>query len=244
VLAEPEGKVFNVWASALPDRVTTGYDDLDYLLLGGLPENYAVVMTSASSDEREALIERFLEAGKKNSEITFYVTAEVGVARALAEEAQPNLHLFVCNPRAGAAIKDLPNVDKLKGVESLTEIDIALTKSFRGLGETKDRCKRACIDIISDVLLQHRAVITRKWLSGLLEDLRSKGFTTLAVVNPHMHPPEEVQAILGLFEGEIRISEKETEKGVGTYLRIKKMHNKQYLESEVLLTKAKLKLRE
>ena len=168
VFAEPEGKVFNVSGSALPDRVTTGYDDLDYLLLGGLPENYAVVVTSSSSDERELLIERFLEAGKKNAEITFYVTGEVGIARALAEEVQPDFHLFVCNPRAAAMIKDLPNVHKLKGVESLTEIDIALTKSFRGIGESKNRRKRACIEIVSDVLLQHHAVINpqmAEWIS-------------------------------------------------------------------------------
>ena len=59
-----------------------------------------------------------------------------------------------------------------------------------------------------------------------------------------MHPPDEVQAILGLFDGEIRISEKETEKGSGMYLRIRRMHNQRYLDSEVLLTKEKLKPQE
>jgi hypothetical protein len=100
--------------------------------------------------------------------------------------------------------------------------------------------RRICIDIVSDVLLQHHAVITRKWLSGLLPDLRSKGFTTLAVINPHMHPPEEVQAILGLFEGEIRISEKETEKGIEKVLRIRKLYNQRYLENELPLTRESL----
>jgi hypothetical protein len=52
---------------------------------------------------------------------------------------------------------------------------------------------------VLDFLLQHRAVITRKWLSGLLADLKSKGFTTIAVINQEMHPAEEVQAITGLF---------------------------------------------
>ena len=52
-----------------------------------------------------------------------------------------------------------------------------------------------------------------------------------------MHPPEEVQAILGLFEGEIRISEKETLKGTEKVLAIRKLHSKRYLENEVTLTK-------
>ena len=97
------------------------------------------------------------------------------------------------------------------------------------------------MEILSDVLLQHRAVLTRKWLSGLLMDLKTKGFTTLAIVNPNMHPPEDVHAILGLFEGEIRIYEKETEKGIEKVLRIRKLINQRHSESELILTKDKIR---
>jgi hypothetical protein len=131
-------------------------------------------------------------------------------------------------------------VSKLRGVESLTDIDIALVKSFRMLDSSQSGPKRACITIVSDVLLQHHAIITRKWLSGLLPDLRSRGFTTLAAINPQMHPQEEVQAILGLFEGEIRITEKETARGLEKLLRIRKLHNQQYLENEIEVTREKL----
>jgi KaiC/GvpD/RAD55 family RecA-like ATPase len=240
MIYEPETRVFNVLEAVLPGRITTGYEDLDNLLLGGIPENYAVVLTSPSSDERELLIKRFLEAGTRKGEITFYITVEPGIGRALAEEFPSTFYLFVCNPRADVMIKSLPNVFKLKGVESLTDIDIALIKSFRMLDASLSGPRRACIEIISDVLLQHHAVTTRKWLSGLLQDLRSKGFTTLAVVNPHMHPQEEVQAILGLFEGEIKVSEKETEKGIEKILRIRKLYNQRYLENELTLTRERL----
>jgi hypothetical protein len=94
--------------------------------------------------------------------------------------------------------------------------------------------------IVSDVLLQHQAVTTRKWLVALLAELKSKDFTTLALINPEMHPTEEVQAILSLFDGEIKITEKETPKGPKKTLRIKKMHNQRYLENEVYLSKEKL----
>ena len=137
-------------------------------------------------------------------------------------------------------VKNLPNVFKLKGVECLTDIDIALVKAFRMLDASQSGPKRACVEITSDVLLQHHAVVTRKWLSALLPDLKSKGFTTLAVVNPHMHPQEEVQAILGLFEGEIRVSEKETDKGPEKILRIKRLYNQRYLENDLVLIREKL----
>jgi hypothetical protein len=70
-----------------------------------------------------------------------------------------------------------------------------------------------------------------------MTELKSAGFTVLATMNPQMHPSEEFQAILDLFEGEISIHEKETEKGLGKYLKIKKLSNHKYLEDELLLKK-------
>jgi hypothetical protein len=52
-----------------------------------------------------------------------------------------------------------------------------------------------------------------------------------------MHPPEELHAILGLFDGEINIYEKETEMGLGRFLKIKRMSDQKYLETELLLKK-------
>jgi KaiC/GvpD/RAD55 family RecA-like ATPase len=209
-------------------------------LLGGLPKEYAVVLASPSNDEREILVKRFLETGVKNGEVTFFITTEVGSVKTLVEEYQTNFYLFVCNPRADLMIKSFPNVYKLKGVDNLTDLDISLIKAFRSLGSLKTGARRACIEIISDVLLQHRALTTRKWLSGLLTDLRSNGFTTLAVINPQMHPQEEVHAILGLFDGEIRISEKESQMGFEKVLRIKRLYNRQYVENELIVTRQRL----
>jgi hypothetical protein len=55
-----------------------------------------------------------------------------------------------------------------------------------------------------------------------------------------MHTREEVQAILGLFEGEINLIEKETEKRPEKILRIRKLYNQRYLDTEMILTKEKL----
>jgi tetratricopeptide (TPR) repeat protein len=221
------------------ELVATGYEDLDKLLCGGIPQNYAVVLTSPSCDERDMLVKSFLETGAKKGEVTFYVTTDPVMAEPLAS-FQSSLCLFVCNPQADAIIGDLPNVVKLKGVENLTDISIALTSAMRKLGPSVKGARRACIDIVSDALLQHHAVQTRKWLTALLPELRSAGFTTLAVVDPRMHPSEELYSILGLFEGEIDIYEKETEKGAGKFMKIKKMSNHKYLENDLFLKKEEL----
>ena len=236
---KPEPASISVSETILPGRVTTGFQDLDNLLLGGIPQNFAVILTSASCDERDLLIRRFLEAGTKNNEVTFYVTIDAAGIQKLAEEFRENFYVFVCNQNPGEAFKTLPNIFKIAGVENLTELNINLESAFRKLSKSDDRARRACIDILSDVLLQHRAVQTRKWLAGLVPEFRSGGFTSLAVMNPHMHASEETHAVRSLFEGEISIYEKEA-KDLTKYLRIVRMYNQRYLESELPLRKTRL----
>jgi predicted RNA-binding protein YlxR (DUF448 family) len=48
-----------------------------------------------------------------------------------------------------------------------------------------------------------------------------------------------LNAIVRLFDGEIDVYEKETEKGRGKYLGIQKMSNQEYQEDELLLKKEK-----
>ena len=222
-----------------PDCISIGCKELDNLLLGGIPENYSVILTSPSCDERDLMIKRFLEAGVKEGQVTFHITVELRGVKTLAEEFQSNFHLFICNPKADMMVESLPNVYKLKSVSDLTDIDIALTRAFRKLDASFKSPRRACIEIVSDVLLRHKAVTTRRWLTGLIPDLRSKGFTTLAVMNPMMHPPDQVHAILGLFDGEINIYEIETKTGSEKFLRIKKMYNRIYVKRALSLKKWK-----
>jgi len=219
--------------AALPGRISSGYGGLDDMLFGGLPKDYAVVLSSPSCDEKDFLVKRFLEVGAESGEATLYVTTNPGEAKNLAEEFQSNFYLLLCNPQADIIMRSLSNVFKCKGIENLNEINIALAGVFRRLYGKSERPRRACIEIISDILLSHHAVQTRKWLDSLLPGLKSKGFTTLTIMNPHMHSPEEVQAIVGLFEGEINLYEKESSEGPEKFLRIKKMLNHRYVEHEM-----------
>ncbi len=235
MVLEPEPVETEVSKGLLPGRLTTGYGNLDNLLLGGIPENYAVILTSPSCDERDLLIEKFLETGAKSGEVTLYITTNPCEVKTITEEFQSHFYLFICNPQADAITKNFLNVFKLKGVENLTDINIALSSVFRTLEVSIKEPRRVCIEIISDVLLQHRAVQTRRWLNALIPELRSRGFTILAVMDPGMHSPQEVRAVLDLFEGEINIYEKETEKGSEKSLKIKKMINQKYSKSELPL---------
>ncbi|MCW4055182.1 MAG: hypothetical protein NWE82_00190, partial [Candidatus Bathyarchaeota archaeon] len=223
-------------------KVSTGYEDLDRLLLGGIPEGYAVILAGPSCDERDLLIEKFLRSGASRGQMALHVTIDARVSKSLAEEFPSNICLLICNPEADAIIGSAPNVFKLKGIENLTEIEIALTSVLQKMNgmATNTTPRLACIEIVSDVLLQHQAVTARRWLSALIPRLESRGFTTLATMNPHMHPPQAVQAMLDLFQGEIHIYKKKTEKGLKQFLRIEKMFNQEYEQEELTLKKERM----
>ena len=218
----------------LAGRVTTGTKNLDRLLLGGIPAKYAVVLIASSSDERQKLIRGFIEAGAINHETTIYLTCEALGAEELARAHQDHFYVGVCNPQVDSVIPNLPNVIKFRGTENLTEIDISLAKLLRTVNPAHNQPRRVCIDLLSDALLQHHAVATRRWLSGLIAMLKSNGFTVLAVVDP-LVLPEEVPAITGLFDGEIEIYEERGARDRVKSLRVLKLQGQNYLKDEVPL---------
>ncbi|UCD96296.1 MAG: hypothetical protein JSV35_07335 [Candidatus Bathyarchaeota archaeon] len=228
-ISKPPPESIELAESRLPNRISTGSDQLDALLFGGVPKNSAVILTAPSSDERDHLIDNFLNAGLAQDEVVFYITTNPHADR-LAEKT-PNFHVFICNPQAEKIVKDQTNIYRLKGVENLTELNIALASGFRKLPESPHKPRRACLRIVSDVLLEHHAVHTRRWLTSLIPELKSKNFTLLAVMNPQMHPEQEARAVLDLFEGEINIVEMQTDIGTQKHLQIKKMTNQEYLGS-------------
>ena len=216
--------------------LATGYAPLDRLLYGGIHPSLAVALTSPSCEERDSLIRSFLETGAKKGEPTFYVATDPYLAGFLAQEPPTNFYLFLCNAQTEPTGKNTGNTFTLKGVENLTSINIALTQAIRTLNPTLRSPRRICIGLLSDLLLQHGPVQTRKWLTELLAQLRLAGFTTLAVINSQMHPSEQLHAVLSLFDGEVNIREAETDKGVARFLRVKKMSGQKYLKDETRLT--------
>jgi KaiC/GvpD/RAD55 family RecA-like ATPase len=219
------------------ELVSTGNPDVDKILFGGIASTGSVVLTSPSCSEKDQLIKSFLETGAKNGEVTFYLTINPDSVKTLAEEFPSNFYLFICNPEADAITRDGHNIFKMKGVENLTSISIALTSAIKQLDPTLNGLRRICLGLVSDILLQHHAVETRRWLSALLTKLKFEGFTTLAVMDSRIHPSEELYAITGLFDGEFSIFDKETDEGPRKYFKIQKMSGQKYLEDEMLLKK-------
>jgi hypothetical protein len=122
----------------------------------------------------------------------------------------------------------------LKGVENLTDISIALTKVIHGSIPSNTLDRRICIGLVSDAVLYNGVVQTRRWLMELIPELKSNGFTILAVMDPKMHAAEDLYKILSLFDGEIVIEEKQMKK-LEKFLKIVRMSNQEYIKDEALL---------
>ncbi len=229
---EGEGKLET---QKLSGRVATGYEGLDQLLYGGIPEGFAVALTSSPCRQRDSVIMSYLETGTRNGEITVYVTNNPKIAADLATKF-PTFYLIACNPQPDAIMKNASNISTFSNVDDLTGISINLTRTIRTLPESSKGSKRICIDLLSDVLLQHGSIQTRKWLTELFTLLKSNEFTTLAILDPEMHSPEETHAVMVLFDGEVNISEVDTLKELQRVLKIRRMSNQEYMENEILLS--------
>jgi KaiC/GvpD/RAD55 family RecA-like ATPase len=217
----------------LADRVSTGTKELNALLLGGIPEEYAVALTGPPSDERDTIIRNFIETGIKESQTTFYVTTKAISLEPLLEN--PSFYLFLCNPKPKTPLPDKPNIIKLRSKTDINNLNIALAKAIHSI-KHKPATKRACVETVSDVLLRQGPEVTRRWLSELITNLTSKGFTILAVMDPNMHPADQATAVLNLFDGEINLYEIEDEMECKKSVRIKKLRNQDYIKNPICLT--------
>ena len=214
----------------LKDRVSTGTHELDSLLLGGIPEEYAVALTGSPSDEREIIITNFLKAGVEDG-ISFYVTTEANNLNLLDK---PGFFLFLCNPKPKMEVPDLPNVFKLQGKTDLNNLGIALTKAYRSIDQSVTN-KRICVEILSEVLEDYRSNTTRKWISDLITNYGAKGFTMLAVLDSEIHAPEQSKAVLHLFDGEISITQSNDPLDCKKSIQVKKLRNQDYIKNPICL---------
>ena len=107
------------------------------------------------------------------------------------------------------------------------------------MNETKKE-KVVCIDIISDILLQHGLVTTRKWLIDFIARMRSNSMTTIMIMNSQMHSKEDLESILGLFDGQIDVWEQGLREIARKQLKVKRMYRHVYDDQSIPLEKSEL----
>jgi len=211
-------------ASALRGRVPTGYGRLDEALKGGFFAGSAILLSAPASSEVPILVRNFLKASE---EVGLLICRSQSSAEAVSQPDDENLKCMVCSEKPISPSRNfLPG----KGIDNLTELNFQITETIGSV-----QPKRVAVEILSDILLRHKALQTRKWLVEFLEKLHSKGITTVAILNPYMHAREEVQAVVDLFDGNLEIVEKDVEGALTKFLRVKWMQGTEVAEKELPL---------
>ena len=222
------------------NRISFGVKPVDDALYGGLQKNSVVLISSPAFEEKNILVNRFIESGLDESEIV--VNVSDGTKQ--NQELNKNNKYFqiICNSHISQQ-ENNPNNVILKDAERLTEISMSLTTILNNIAkidEDGSSHKRLVLDIVSDVLLTNKSVNTRKWLRETISKFKSKNFTILAILNPLMHPAEETQALFDLFEGKIEISEKEENGEDKITLKIKRLDGIKYSSKGIQLIREDL----
>ena len=190
------------------------------MLQGGFLAGSAIVLSAPASDEVPILLRRFLEADVAS----LLISRSLSSAESILGNKPGRLKCLVCSDKpVPSAQNTLPG----KGIENLTELNLTITETISSLQPS-----RLAVQFLSDVLLRHKALQTRKWLSELLDKFRAKNITTLVTLNPYMHSGEEVQAVVDLFDGNLEIFEKDVEGSPRKFMRVRWMHGITLAETE------------
>ncbi len=161
----------------------------------------------------------------KDGERSLLICGSLSSAQAVAPVDTPNLNFLVC----GEVIQPSGNVVSGSGTANLTALNLDISEALR--------CKpsRVVLEVLSDALLRHKALQTRKWLNELFSKLRSRNITSLAVINPYMHAREEIEAVVDLFEGSLEVVESVIDGDSRKMLRIGWMHGIGVVQRELPL---------
>ena len=212
------------------------FTSLEKLVTTGIPQKYTLLLGSPACDERNMVVQQFIQSGVDKKVPSYMVTSDVGFAEAASQKFGEMLTVLVANPRATTTGKNL--IPLTTGVQNLTSLNIELVKLV------KDRAgsagARIILDVVSDVLLAQKMLMTRKWISDLVPRFENWGFTVLGVFNPGLHSNEEVQSMIELFKGYVQIFEKDYQGKTRKLIAVRKMADLQYNENELVIEKEQL----
>jgi len=239
--AGPEEKS---WGATTPHHVfsggpsiATGYEDLDGMLGGGIPEEFAVLILSQSYDERDLLIRKAIESNVSRGKLTFYMSADISKTQDLARSFPRNF--YALNPMADKMGQGFENVTKIPDVGNLSDLNIS-SNEFLDAHTDVGKGNLLIIDLVTDILLRNKAVTTRKWLSEFIAKRKTAHFTIMATLDPAVASKEDTEATVGVFDGIIEIFERELQERSRRFLVVKKMYGHDYSDEELMLDRQKL----
>ena len=117
-----------------PPKHRFGYEPLDLLLKDEIPSGYSiVVLSSMPCDQKDDAIKGFLRAGLEEESTAVYISNNIDKVMDLLDA--PKMYVLICNPQADEIIPSLENVEKVRSIENLTDVNIGIIKLLERLYE-------------------------------------------------------------------------------------------------------------
>ena len=217
--------------------IPTGYAEVDKSLGGGVPVGHSIIVVSPPYDEKDMLIERIISSSIRSGFSVFFVSRQILRTRTLTTRFKENFYAFT--PRADKIPKG-SNIMKIMDVQNLNDFNISLAKAMEPVIENGKKKLIILDQLVSDILLEHKALAARRWLDEFLARRKSEGFTVIVTLNPLMVSDQQRQALIDLFDGVVVIYEKELPEQSKRYFIIRKMYERKYSDTAVELDRRKL----
>ena len=213
---------------------------IEDLVPGGIQGKYSLLVGAPVCEERNLLVEQLFHEGIKSKIPCFLLTSDLDFAKSIHAKFGEKLTVLVANSRADSMSgKNIVPIST--GIQNLTTLNIELVKSVRGAGTSGGR---VCLDVLSDILLTHKALTTRKWVTDLVPRLDEWGFTAIGTFNPVLHAAEESKGLPDLFKGYLEIFDRDFAGKMRKVIVVRKMTDLQFNESELILDKETLRKKE
>ena len=241
--SSPEGSSHqdNLWRQPATTEsmiIPTGYNALDAKLGGGIPKGYAIVLLSHSCDERDLLLKRIVESSVRAGRQSFLISNDLSK---ITQFSAFTSGFYAFSNRAGKTTQDdHAGPIWIPGVENLSELNISLSEGIARIHLNSNLEKLMVIEILPDILLEHKSLITRRWLADFIAKRKAQLFTEVFTLNPSIAPEAEVSAVTDLFDGALKISELETKSGSRTFISVRRMFARRYDSKEVPLSREEL----
>lgn len=218
--------------------ISTGYLELDAQLGGGLPEGYAFLLLSPSCDERDLILGRIVESVISSQGPAIYLSTNLSRIRQFVDKYPQDFFAF--SSYVGNIVGSTPNVMEISSLENLSDLGISISSGLSKMRSSDRKSKFMVIDVLLDILLRHKSVTTRRWLSDFIAKRKSQGFTLLATLNPATAPESDVQAVLDLFDGILTIYDRKVKGHIARFLVITKLFGRRYAQTELMIDREKL----